>query len=154
MFLLWKDFRSGKNTLLNCFIDYPDLYNKYLNVWLALTDCDTKLSTPGGRTNLKQREECAQACENFCKIFPLNFKRNITRKMNSLSLILPRHIRDKGLYYEFLCLEQNGESAHKKLNQAEQKYSCVQNPEERFYLMLKSLKNIDKCDLTVFVPRK
>ena len=69
MFLLWKDFRSGKNTLLNCFIDYPDLYNKYLNVWLALTDCDTKLSTPGGRTNLKQREECAQACENFCKIF-------------------------------------------------------------------------------------
>ena len=123
-------------------------------MWLALTDCDTQLTKPGGRNNLEQRENCAKVCENFCKIFPVKFKRNLTRKMNSLSLILPKHIRDKGLYYEFLCLEQGGEQAHKKLNQAEQRYSSVHNPEERYYLMLKSFKNLDKCDLSIFLPRK
>ena len=86
-------------------------------MWLALKDCDTQLSKPDGRTDFKKREYCAQACEKFCKIFPLNLKKNIKRKMNLFFL----HIRDKGLYYEFLCLEENGEQAHKKLNQAEHK---------------------------------
>ena len=96
----------------------------------------------------------AKACELFCKIFPLKFKRNLTRKMHALSFVLPKHIRVKGLYYEFLCLEQAGEQAHKKLNEAERTYSSIHNPEDRFYLMLKSIKNRDKCDLTIFTPTK
>ena len=151
---IFEDFRKGRYTLLDCFLEHPELYKKYLDVWLPLTEADTQLSKPGGRKNLKQREICAQACEQFCQVFPLKFKHNLTRKMHSLSLILPKHIRDKGLYYEFLCLEQGGEQAHKKLNQAEQRYSSIHNPEERYYLMLKSIKNLDKCDLSIFVPRK
>ena len=33
-------------------------------------------------------------------------------------------------------------------------YSSIHNPEERYYLMLKSIKNLDKCDFSIFVPRK
>ena len=63
------------------------------------------LSKPG-KKSMEEREKCAQACEEFTKIFPLKFDRPLTRKMHVLSLILPKHIREKGLYYEFLCLEQ------------------------------------------------
>ena len=74
--------------------------------------------------------------------------------MHALSLVLPKHIREKGLYYEFLCLEQAGEQAHKKLNEAERTYASIHNPEERFFLMMKSIKNRDKCDLSIFTPTK
>ena len=68
--------------------------------------------------------------------------------------MLPKHIREKGLYYEFLCLEQAGERAHNRLNQAEKIFANISNEEERFFKMIKFLKNQDKCDLTIFKSRK
>ena len=59
-----------------------------------------------------------QSCEKFTKIFPLQFAHSFTRKMHVLSLVLPKYIREKGMYYEFLCLEQAGERAHNRLNTA------------------------------------
>ena len=99
---------------------------------------------------------CAVACEKFCKLFLMHFDRPLTRKMHSLSLVLPWHMRQKGLYYEFLCLEQAGERAHCRLNEAERVYSNVQPQENRYFLMMKYLKNRDRSDLSVVqsVPRK
>ena len=36
----------------------------------------------------------AQAMEEFGKFFPVHFKRNLTRKMNILSIVGPRQVRD------------------------------------------------------------
>ena len=71
-------FRKGNMELLECFKQSPDLYTKYEACWLSLTECDTLLSKPG-KKSIAMREECAVACENFCKIFPVHFKRPLTK---------------------------------------------------------------------------
>ena len=98
--------------------------------------------------------KCAQACEEFTKIFPLKFDRPLTRKMHVLSLILPKHIREKGLYYEFLCLEQAGERAHNRFNQGETVWANIRSEEKRFFKIIKYVKNQDKSDLTIFNSKK
>ena len=147
------DFREGKNTLLECFKDDPDLYNNYLEVWLILANAQQMLSKPGKKSQ-EEREECAKACEQFTKIFPMRFNRSLTRKMHVLSLILPKHIREKGLYYEFLCLEQAGERAHNRFNQGETVWATIRSEEKRFFKIIKHVKNQDKSDLTIFNSKK
>ena len=51
--------------------------------------------------------------------------------MHVFFLVLPKHIREKGLYYEFLCLEQAGERAHNRLNNAEKIFANIVNEEQR-----------------------
>ena len=80
---------------------------------MILANAQKLLSKPG-KKSMEEREECAQACEKFTKIFPLKFSRPLTRKMHVFSLVLPKHIREKGLYYEILCLEQAGEHTHNR----------------------------------------
>ena len=46
--------------------------------------------------------------------------------MHVFSLVLPKHIREKGLYYEFLCLEQAGERTHNRLNNGEKSLQILQ----------------------------
>lgn len=152
---IFKAFRKGNYELLECFNQFPDMHKKFEDCWLSLTDIDTHLTKPGKKT-LAMREECAVACEKFCKIFPMHFDRPLRRKMHSLSLVLPWYVRQRGLYYEFLCLEQAGERAHCMLNEAERVYANVQPQENRYFLMVKYLKNRDRSDLSVVqpVPRK
>ena len=77
-----------------------------------------------------------------------------TRKMHVLSLVLPKYIREKGMYYEFLCLEQAGERAHNRLNTAEKIFATITNEEHRYFKMMKYVKNQDKCDKTIFNSKK
>ena len=45
--LIFNDFRAGKNTLISCFIEYPEMYLKFLNLFKILTNIDTLLTKPG-----------------------------------------------------------------------------------------------------------
>ena len=91
--MVFEDYRAGNKTLLNCFKKYPTLYQKYDKLLGILTRIDTLLCTPGEKTK-DQQEETAQAMEEFGKFFPVHFKRNLTRKMNILSIVGPRQVRD------------------------------------------------------------
>ena len=133
-----KVYISTRNTLRK------RIHLSYLLVIIAVKSLILK--------KIAMREECAVACEKFCKIFPMHFDRPLTRKMHSLSLVLPWHVRQRGLYYEFLCLEQAGERAHCRLNEAERVYANVQPQENRYFLMMKYLKNRDRSDLSVVQP--
>ena len=91
--MVFEDYRAGNKTLLNCFKKYPTLYEKYDKLLGILTRIDTLLCTPGEKTK-DQQEETAQAMEEFGKFFPEHFKRNLTRKINILSIIGLRQVRD------------------------------------------------------------
>ena len=152
------DYPTG-TTCNVCDKSYSTVYKlirhmrNYLEVWLILAKAHKLLSTPG-KKSIEEREKCAQACEQFTKVFPLRFKRSLTRKMHVMSLILPKHIRDKGLYYEFLCLEQAGERAHNRFNQGETVWANIRSKEKRFFKIIKYVKNQDKSDLTIFNSKK
>ena len=75
---IFNDFREGKNTLLDCFKGHPELHKNYLNIFLILTRIDT-LTSQAGEKSAEQREVAAKACEMFCKVFSVTFKRNLTR---------------------------------------------------------------------------
>ena len=120
---------------------------------MILANAQKLLSTPGKKT-MEEREKCAQACEKFTKIFPLRFARSLTRKMHVLSFVLPKYIREKGMYYEFLCLEQAGERAHNIFNQGETVWATIRSEEKRFFKIIKHVKNQDKSDLTIFNSKK
>ena len=47
--LIFNDFRAGKNTLISCFSDYPDVYMKFLKLFRILTNIDTLLTKPTPR---------------------------------------------------------------------------------------------------------
>ena len=91
--LIFDDFRAGKNTLISCFIDYPEVYQLFLKFFIILTNIDTLLCKSGEKT-LEQREQTAQACEELGKFFPVNFKRPLTRKLHILSYVAPQQIRN------------------------------------------------------------
>ena len=78
-------------------------------------------------------EKFAQECDKFCKLFPVFFPRkNLTRKMVELSLVLPKFIREmKGKLNTILRFEQEGEHLHQLLNSLENKYKSIYNKEER-----------------------
>ena len=57
---------------------------------------------------MAEREQTARACEKFTEVFPLNFKRSLTRK----------------------------------------------SEEERFFKIMKYVKNADMCDMTIFNSAK
>ena len=61
---------------------------------------------------------------------------------------------DKGLYYEFLCLEQAGEKAHARFNKGEVIWANIRSEEERFFKIMKYVKNADMCDMTIFNSAK
>ena len=103
---------------------------------------------------MAEREQTARACEKFTEVFPLNFKRSLTRKMHVFSAVLPKHIREKGLYYEFLCLEQAGEKDHARFNKGEVIWANIRSEEEQFFKIMKYVKNADMCDMTIFNSAK
>ena len=60
---------------------------------------------------------CSQCDQKFTANIALKRHMRIHNKSSDhfpcdvLSLVLPKYIREKGMYYEFLCLEQAGERA-------------------------------------------
>ena len=120
---------------------------------MIIANAHTLLTKPG-KKSMEEREKTAAACENFCKVFPLRFARPLTRKMHCFSFVLPKHIREKGLYYEFLCLEQAGERAHNRFNKGQTIFGNIQCAEQRYFKIMKYVKNEDKCDLTIFNSKK
>ena len=113
-----------------------------------------KLLCQPGEKSFEQREEATKACENYTRRFPVLFKRNMTRKMHVFSIVLPKFIREKGDYFKYLKLEQNGESRHHLLNELEVTHACLKNQSERYFLMLKALENKWKCDPEMFRKKR
>ena len=102
---------------------------KYVRIWKILSEARKALSTPNA--NREQIEDAASKCEKFTAAFPMLFpNHNITRKMHSLSIVLPRQIRQDGIFYKMLKIYQMGESLHQKLNALEARYG--QNPNVTF----------------------
>ena len=151
-YLVFNDFRSGNNTVLNCFKDHPETYKKFLGLFTILTNIDTLLCSPGEKT-IGQREKTAEALEDFGRYFPVNFYRNLTRKMHILSIIAPEQVRSNGNFYKYLKLEQETERAHHVLNLLEIRFECVKNKAMKYFLMLKAFKNIQKTDLGLLKTR-
>lgn len=76
--MVFEDYRAGNKTLLNCFKPVRNTNQD-----------DTLLCTSGEKTK-DQQEETAHAMEEFGKLFPVHFKRNLTRKINILSIVGPK----------------------------------------------------------------
>ena len=114
---------------------------------------DTLLCTAGEKTK-QQREETAQALEEFGKFFPVNFNRNMTRKMSLLSIEAPKPVREDGDFFKYLKLEQEIERAHNVLYTLERQFECVKNKVEKFYLMIRGYKNLQKCGKDITSLRK
>ena len=99
---------------------------------------------------------CSQCDQKFTANIALKRHMRIHNKSSGhypcdvLSLVLPKYIREKGMYYEFLCSKQAGECAHNRLSNAEKIFANIANEEQRYFKMLKYVKNQDKCDKTIF----
>ena len=129
---VFNDFRKGKNTILQCFKNYPTYYNKHLRLFQILTNIDTLLCSSGKKT-LEQREETAKALEEFGLYFPVNYRRNLTRKMHLLAFSAPKQIREHRDWYRYLRLEQETECAHHELNLLEEEFRSVKNKAQKFF---------------------
>ena len=79
------------------------LHRLFLKLFIILTNIDTLLCTPGEKSDI-QREQAAQACEEFGKFFPVNFYRSLTRKMHVISFVAPEQIRNDGDFYFQVCI--------------------------------------------------
>ena len=150
--LIFEDMRAGKKTLLKCFVDYPDYYQKYDTLLSILTRIDTLFSTPGEKTE-EGKEETAQAMESFGRFFPKHFYRDMTIKMNVLVITGYRQIGEDGDYFKYLKLEQAIERAHHELKELGKQFECVKNKPEKYFLMIKSYKNRQKVDQDITKTR-
>ena len=103
----------------------------------------SKMDLPCNECGISERfEKCAKLCEEWCKVFPIFFPRNITRKIIEYSLVMPRYIREKrGLMNKILRLEQEGERLHSEYNTIEGSYKCIFNKATRYYLMIEQYEN-------------
>ena len=102
---------------------------------------------------MEQREQTAQACEELGKFFPVNFKRPLTRKLHILSYVAPQQIRNDGDFFKYLKLEQEIERAHHILNILERRFEAVKNKAVKYFLMIRSFKNLQKSDLTITMTK-
>ena len=117
-----------------------------------MTNIDTLLCKSGEKT-LEQREQTAQACEELGKFFPVNFKRPLTRKLHILSYVAPQQIRNDGDFFKYLKLEQEIERAHHILNILERRFEAVKNKAVKYFLMIRSFKNLQKSDLSITMTK-
>ena len=124
-----------------------------IRLFEILTNINTLLCSSGKKT-LEQREKTANALEEFGLYFPVNYRRNLTRKMHLLAFSAPKQIREHGDWYRYLRLEQETERAHHELNLLEEEFRSVKNKAQNFFLMLKAFKNKQKIDKSVALPRK
>ena len=84
--------QKDDKTIVSCFSEYPDLKEKFWKLWKNISNIDKLFSLPD--PTIEENEKMARECEKFCEIFPVQFpKKNITRKMAELSLVLPKFIR-------------------------------------------------------------
>ena len=91
--------------------------------------------------------------EEFGKLFPVHFKRNLTRKMNILSIVGPRQVREDPYFFKYLKLEQAIERAHVLLNKLEKRFENIKNQTEKNYLMIREFKIQQKADLNLMVTK-
>ena len=129
--IIFDDMRAGKKTLLKCIKDHAELYDKYDKLLTIQTKIDTPLCIAEEKTG-QQREETALRVEEFGKFFPVNFNRNMPRKMSLLSIEAPKQVREDGDFFKYLKLEQEIERAHNVLNKLERQFECVKNKVENF----------------------
>ena len=71
-------------------------------------------------TSEDEKLDAANECEKFTKLFPLYFPEiNITRKMHTLSFVMPKLIREDrsdNFCFKLLQIEQAGEKLHHTWN--------------------------------------
>ena len=80
---------------------------------------------------MEQREQKTKALEEFGKFFPVNFYRNMTRKMNILTIVAPKQVREDGDFFKYLKLEHEVERVHNVLNTLHKQYENVKNKFEK-----------------------
>ena len=102
----------------------------------------------------EQKEETAQALEEFGKFFPVNFYKNMTRKMNIVCIEAPKQIREDGDFFKYWKMEQEIERAHNVLNTLERQFECVKNKVEKYFLMIRAYRNLQTCGKEIVTVRK
>ena len=123
-----------------------------MKLFTILTNIDTLLTKSGEKTP-EERELTAQACEEFGKFFPVNFKRSLTRKMHVISYVAPQQIRNEGDFFKYLKLEQEIERAHHVLNILERRFEAVKNKAVKYFLMIRAFKNLQKSDFSITLTK-
>ena len=74
----------------------------------------------------KRRKKILQNCVKILENkFPVNFNRNITRKMHSLMITLPKYIVENKYFYKAQKVEQAREKLHKEMNYFERIFRNV-----------------------------
>ena len=74
--------------------------------------------------------------------------------MHVFSNVLPKQIREKGEYYEYIKLEQEGESLHHQLNELEIQFACVKNQALHYFLINKELAKRKNFNKSLFTKKK
>ena len=74
--------------------------------------------------------------------------------MSLLSIEAPKQVREDGDFFKYLKLEQAIERAHNVLNTFERQFECVKIKVEKFYLMIRGYKNLQKCGKDITSVKK
>ena len=69
------------------------------------------------------------------------------------SFTAKKNMKEDGDCYKYLKLEQAIERAHHELNELEKQFESVKNKPEKYYLMIKSYKNLQKNDQNITKTR-
>ena len=94
-------------------------------------------------------------CEKYCEDFPILFPEvNMTPKMNILSCVLPKQIREQRLVHIMLKVEQEGERLMKELNELENKLTHIKHKPTRYFNLIRDWDNKVFCDRTYFETKK
>ena len=120
----YKDFLKSKYVLIECFKEDPEEYSKFKTIWCLLSTISEGFHMNNRNDSLN--ESLAKNCEEFGRKFPVFFNRNITRKMHTLSIVVPKFLREDGdLFYKVSKVEQMGEKLHKDFNDLENQYRNI-----------------------------
>ena len=65
----------------------------------------------------------------------------MTPKMNILSCVLPKQIREQGLVHIMLKVEQEGERLNKQLNELEDNLLHIKHKPTRYFQLIRDMEN-------------
>ena len=97
-------------------------------------------------------EQCWPPLFVHLNIIVSSFQSKLVKSI--LSIEDPKQAREDGDFFKYLKLEQEIERAHNVLNTLERQFECVKNKVEKFYLMIRGYKNLQKCGKDITSVRK
>ena len=95
----------------------------------------------------------ADLCEEFGRFFPVNFNRNLTRKMHSLAITVPYFLRNHGKYfYKVGKVEQVGERLHRQFNDLERNFINIIDKPLKSFLKIRKFE-VDQSNHSICYPK-